>query len=112
MATCGSDFLVADDFDAIMAIIDADMLENNTVMLLEVNSVVENLPSASNSGQHHCHIYSNICLSESGLLRHLKSKHPDNLSSNEESSKLKYNLDIFLLKQFIEKIAAKLTKDA
>ena len=36
MATCGSDFLVADDFDAIMAIIDADMLENNTEMLLEV----------------------------------------------------------------------------
>ena len=48
---CGSDFLVADDFDAIMAIIDADMLENDTEMLSEVNSVVENLPSAKNSGQ-------------------------------------------------------------
>ena len=51
MATCGSDFLVADDFDAVMAIIDADMLENDTEMLSEVNSVVGNLPSAKNSGQ-------------------------------------------------------------
>ena len=43
------------------------MLENNTEMLSEVNSVVENLPSAKNSGQHHCHICSKVCLTESGL---------------------------------------------
>ena len=30
MAICGTDFLVADDVDDIMAIIDADMLKNNT----------------------------------------------------------------------------------
>ena len=41
MTACGSDFLVADDFGVIMAIIDADMLENNTEMLSEVNSVVK-----------------------------------------------------------------------
>ena len=99
---CGNNFLVADDFDAVMAIIDADMLENDT----------ENLPSAKNSGQHHCHICCKICLSESGLLRHVKSKHPENLSSNEESSKLKYSLDVFLLKSLIEKSAAKLAEDA
>ena len=112
MTTCGSDILVADDFDAVMAIIDADMLENDTEILSEVNSVVENLPLAKNSGQYHCHICSKICLSESGLLRHVKSKHPENLSSNEESSKLKYSLDIFLLKSFIEKSDAKLVEDA
>ena len=94
-----------------MAIIDADMLENDTEMLSELNSVVENLPWAKNSG-HHCHIWSKICLSESGLLRYVKSNHSENLSSNEESSKLKYSLDIFLLKSFIEKSAAKLAKDA
>ena len=71
-----------------MAIIDADMLENNTEMLSEVNSVVKNLPSAKNSGQHHCHICSKIYLSKSGLLRHVKSKHPEKLSYYEESSKL------------------------
>ena len=78
MAACGSDFLVADNFDAVMAIIDADMLENDTETLSEVNSVVENLPSEKKSGQHHCHICSKICLSELGLLRHVKSKHPEN----------------------------------
>ena len=97
MATCGSDFLVADDFDAVMAIIHADMLENDTEMLSEVNSVAENLLSAKNSGQNHCHNCSKICVSESGLLRHVKSRHPENLS-NDESSKLKYSLDLFLLK--------------
>ena len=30
MAVCGADFLVADDIDDIMAIIDASMLKNNT----------------------------------------------------------------------------------
>ena len=43
MAACGSDFLVAHDFDAVMGIIGAVMLENDTVMLSKVNSVVENL---------------------------------------------------------------------
>ena len=112
MVTCGSDFLEADDFDVVMAIIDADMLENNSEMLSEVNSTVQNLPSAKNSGQHHCRDWSKICLSESGLLTHVKSKHPDNLSSNEESSKLKYSIDLFLLKTFNEDSAAKLAEDA
>ena len=104
MATCGSDFLVADDIDAVMAIIDAG--------IDEVNTVVEILPSAKNFGQHRCHICSKICLSESGLLRHVKSKHPKNLLSNEESSKLKHSLDVFLQKSFTEKSAAKLAEDA
>ena len=73
--TCDSDFLVADNFDAVVAIIDADVLENDTEILSDVNCVVENLPSTKNCGQHHCHICSKICLSESGLLRHVKSKH-------------------------------------
>ena len=111
MATCGRGFLVADDFDAVMAIIHADMLENDTEMLSEINSVVENLPLAKNSGQRHSHVCSSVCLWESVLLRHLKSKHPENLLSNEESNKIKYNWDIFLLRSFVEKSAAKLAED-
>ena len=70
MATCGSDFLVADDFDSVMAVIDVAMLENNPEMLSEVNSVLKNLPLGKKSGQHHGHICSKICLS--GLPRHVK----------------------------------------
>ena len=39
MAACGSNFLVADDFEAVMARTDVDMFENDTEMLSEVNSV-------------------------------------------------------------------------
>ena len=98
--------------DAFMAIIHADMLENDTEMLSEINSVVENLPLAKNSGQRQSHVCSNVCLWESVLSRHLKSKYPENLLSNEESNKLKYNWDIFLLRSFVEKSAAKLAEDA
>ena len=62
MATFGSDFSVANDFDVVMAIIDSDMLQNDTEIISEVNSVVENLTSAHNSGQHHCYICFKICL--------------------------------------------------
>ena len=62
MATCGRGFLETDDFDAVMAINDADKLENDTEVLSEINSVDENLPLAKNSGQLHSHICSKACL--------------------------------------------------
>ena len=39
-----SDFVMTVDFDAVMAIIDAVMLENKTKMSSKVHSVVKNLP--------------------------------------------------------------------
>ena len=65
MAACGSDFLVADDFDAVMGIIGADMLENDTVMSSKVNFVVENLLSAKKSRKHHCHMW---CIARFGTI--------------------------------------------
>ena len=81
-----------------MAIVDANMLS-------EVNSVVKSLPSAKNSGQHHCHICSKVYLSESGFAYQNQER------SNEESRKLKCNLDMFFLKSFVVKSAAKLAED-
>ena len=80
MTVCGSDFLVAFDVYAAMTIIDVNMLENNTEMLLKVSSVVENLPSTKKSWQHHCYICSNIFPTEFGLPSHVQSKHPENLA--------------------------------
>ena len=60
MTACSSDFLVADDFDAAMEVIDANILQNNVERLSEVNYVVKNLPSAKKSGQCHSHICSKI----------------------------------------------------
>ena len=81
-----------------MAIVDANMLS-------EVNSVVKSLPSAKNSGQYHCHICSKVYLSESGFAYQNQER------SNEESRKLKCNLDMFFLKSFVVKSAAKLAED-
>ena len=106
MAACGNDFLVPDDFEVVNGRADVDMLKNDTEMLSEVNSVVENLLSAKKSGYYHCHICSKICLSKSGLLRYVKSKHPENLLRNEKSGILKSSIGIFLLNSFIEKNVA------
>ena len=98
MIACSSDFLVADDFDTVMTVIYANILENNAERLSEVNSVIKNLPSAKKSGQCHSPICSKIHLSESGFSRHVKSKHPESLTAQEKFRKIKYSLEIFLLK--------------
>ena len=65
---CGGDLLVANELNAVVEIIDADILENNTEMLSEVNSKnIEKLASGKKYGQHHCHICFKIYLSGSGL---------------------------------------------
>ena len=101
-----SDFVLTVDFDAVMAITDAVMLENKPKMSSKVNSVVKNLPWAKKSG-YLCHICLKIFLSERAFLRHVKSKPPEDLPSrtrNGESSILKYSLDVFLLNSFIKKV--------
>ena len=59
-----------------------------------------------------CHICFKMCISESGLLRHVKSRDSEYLPPNEKFSILKFSFDIFLLKSsFIEKSAANLAED-
>ena len=59
-----------------------------------------------------CQICFKMCISESGLLRHVKSRDSEYLPPNEKFSILKFSFDIFLLKSFIEKSAANLAEDA
>ena len=106
----GSEFLVADDFDAVMTVTDTDILENDTEILLEVISVMENLPSGKKSGQRHCQICSNIFPTEPRLLIYVKLKHPEKLSPKEKSIILTYSLNVFLLKSFTENSAGKLSE--
>ena len=95
MAACVSNFLVTDNFDVVMATIDANILEKDTELLSEVNSVVENLPSAKKSRHPYYHICSKIFLLKSGLSRDVKSKHPENLPPNEKCSLLKCSCILF-----------------
>ena len=79
MAACGSDFLEENDFEDVMTRTAVDMLENKTEMLSEVSSIVRIVQ-----------------------IRKIKTSR-DNLPHNEKSNILKSNIDIFLLKSFIEK---------
>ena len=45
MASGITNFLYKDDFDAIIAVIDADMLQNDEESNLEINSCIKNIPS-------------------------------------------------------------------
>ena len=45
MASGITNFLYKDDFDAIIAVIDADILQNDEESNLEINSCIKNIPS-------------------------------------------------------------------
>ena len=50
------DFLYEDDLDAVLAIIDADMFENDADMESEIATCIKNLPSREN-----CEFYPKMC---------------------------------------------------
>ena len=74
MATGKNDLLYEDDLDAILAIIDADMFENDEDMESEIVTCIKNLPSRENCS-FKCEFCSKVCLSKAGLSRHEKAKH-------------------------------------
>ena len=94
-----------------MAIIENDIVESDSTLSEEMNSVVEKVPSKK-SEQHHCQLCSKICVSKAGLSRHMKSKHQEALPAEQENSSQIHPLDISTLQKFIEKSADKLSKDS
>ena len=67
------------NFD-ILAIIDADFLENDVELNAEIEKEVKNIPSLKDSTRYPCNFSDKVCLSKGGLTRHLNTKH-----SNENS---------------------------
>ena len=74
MASGKDDFLYEDDLDAVLAIIDADMFENDEDMEPEIVTCIKNLPSRENCS-FKCEFCPNVCLSKGDLSRHKKAKH-------------------------------------
>ena len=68
------DFLYGDDLDAVLAIIDADMFQNNEDMESEIVNYIKNLPSRENCSLK-CEFCPKVCLSKAGLSSHKKVKH-------------------------------------
>ena len=74
MASGKDDFLYEDDLDGVLAIIDADMIENDADMESEIVTRIKNLPSRENCS-FKSEFWPEVCLSKAGLLRHEKAKH-------------------------------------
>ena len=74
MASGKDDFLYEDDFDAVLAIIDAGMLENDENMASERVTCIKNLPCRENC-LFKCEFYPKSCLFKTRLSRHEKAKH-------------------------------------
>ena len=70
MASGKDDFLYEDDFDAVLAIIDAVMLENDENMASERVTCIKNLPCRENC-LFKCEFYPKSCLFKARLSKHL-----------------------------------------
>ena len=73
MVSGRSDFLYEDDSDAIMAGTDADILQNDEELNLEINSCLKNMLSKKKSS-FKCQFYNKVCSSIGCLKRHVTKK--------------------------------------
>ena len=74
MSSGKDDFLYEDDLDVILAMMDANMFENNKDMKSEIAMCLKKLPSRENC-LFKCQFCPKVYLSKAGLSRHEKAKH-------------------------------------
>ena len=108
------DFLYEDDLDAVLAIIDADMFENDADMESEIVTCITNLPFRENCS-FKCEFCPNVCLSKTGLSRHDKAKHQQRSThdsvSHTDSGSLRSRLELTDFSLMYQKSAQKLSTD-
>ena len=115
------DFIYGDDLDALLAAIDADVLENDTDFDLDMNSIVEEIPEDSVKSMFSCSLCPKVCISKGGLSRHTNAKHKDiNTDINQpnqpkKSSKDKKEAEEVMhplyFKKYLEECIVKLAND-
>ena len=75
MAAIGEDFLVGDDLDLILAMLEEDIPIDNEDFVAEVDSFVGEVIEASPDAEFSCKQCSKVCKSKRGLTRHKSTKH-------------------------------------
>ena len=114
MAAGKGDFLYEDDFDAILAITDAGMFENDKDMESEIVTCIKNQPSGENCS-FKFKFCPNVCLSKAGLSRHKKAKHQQHTTldsaSHSDSGGLRSRLELTDFSLMYQKSAQKLSTD-
>ena len=100
MASGRDDFVYEDDLDSVLAIMDADMFENDKDIESEVVTCIKNLPSRENSS-FKCQFCLKVYLPPAGLSRHEKAKHQLHTTldsvSDSDSGGLKLRLELLLM---------------
>ena len=71
MAALDEYFLIGDDLDVILSLIEEDILVEDDGFTAEVEEIVENQPSNSFS----CDQCDKVCKTQRGLTRHKNTKH-------------------------------------
>ena len=75
MALVGEDLLVGDDLDAVLALLEEDILGESEEFVGEVENIVGELNEFTPHAGFHCNLCEKVCKSNRGLTRHKKMKH-------------------------------------
>ena len=113
-ASYSKDFLLEDDSDALLAIIDADILENDEDFLEQTEISLQKVTAAETS-TFPCKFSDKVRVSKGGMTRHLRKKHPEaDMAKSVNSSNVGEAAEILpqvFLKSFVEKGPVKLSND-
>lgn len=117
MAVNSEDFLYGDDLEAVLAIVEANMLDNDADFEQQATEVVDKVTSLEKSS-FPCSFCKKVCLSKGGLTRHINAAHPEHRVESNKGTKTKKptivaeeKLQPSLLGSFFEKAASKLAHD-
>ena len=115
MACSEGDELLGDDFDTVLDITEADMLQNDEELQLKMDCLASRVTSEKDSN-YKCQFCTKLCISKEALLRHVRTKHKDkatDLSDSRQGTRTpcQLKLKITELKDMYVKSAEKLVKD-
>ena len=109
MALVHEEYLYQDDFDAVLDLIESDVLEYGDDIQQDINLAVEKIPVVNNSPSYPCSFCAKICLSKGGLTRHISTKH--DLETAEPNKKVGKMLHPDIFHDIIQKSLKKLAQD-
>lgn len=114
MAAHHEDYLVGDDLEAVLALTDEDILEENSDFTSVVTEDVNNISKVAVE-TFNCDLCSKICVSKRGLSRHQNAKHSSNVEGKKPTSvpkkQAEEKLHPLFLKRFMENAVVKLSND-
>ncbi|XP_057298339.1 uncharacterized protein LOC130629219 [Hydractinia symbiolongicarpus] len=104
-------FIYGDDFDAILAAIEDNLLEEDKELSVPVTDIVDEVVADSIEEGFKCDQCEKICKTSRGLTRHKNSKHGPTSEAEPHHQKPENQLHPLYLKKYIGECASKLALD-